>query len=412
MKFLFKYPTRGRPDWFQETLAAYYSKLSGRHEYQFVITLDEDDASMNTAPMRNWLNAQKDLDYNYGEHRTKIEACNADVPDGGWDVLVLVSDDMTPLVQGFDDVIALDMQREFPDLDGALHYNDGVGKALIRLSIIGKKLYERLGWVYYPAYQGQWCDNEFTDVVRAWDKYWYSDKMIIRHAHREHPKYNSDVVYTKGESSYVRDREVYDWRKAKDFPLSFSQNDEDCFIRRYFKDNFHGRFLDIGAADGICFSNTKVLYDMGWEGLAVEPSPNLMDALKENFPPPRVRHIQAALTEKDGPVEFYHSPDVISTLNEDHKAKWEGQTTFKKIGVDGLCWQTLMALYGWDFDFFNLDIEGENIRMFRLIPQEYLKRLKLACIEYDGNVGAVKAVMGPFGFKVVHQTGENLILGK
>ena len=409
MKFLLKYPSRGRPDWFQETLAAYYSKLSGKHEYQFVITLDEDDASMNTAPMRNWLNAQRNLNYNYGIHKNKIEACNADVPDGGWDVLVLVSDDMTPLVQDFDDVIAQDMERYFPNLDGALHYNDGVARTLIRLSIMGKKLYQRLGWVYYPAYRGMWCDNEFTDVVREWGKCWYTDNMIIRHDHQKH---GYDDIYRKGEASYHADRQVYEWRKAKGFPLSFSQNDEDSVIRRYFMDNFHGRFLDIGAGDGITFSNTKLLYDMGWSGVAVEPSPNLAEALLVNFSPQRVKHVQAALTDKDGPVEFYHSLDFTSTLNEAHKAKWESQANYTKIGVDGICWKTLMARHGVDFDFLNLDIEGENIRMLRLIPDAYLERLRCACIEYDYEMGAVMAVMEPFGFKLIHQTGENVILGK
>jgi FkbM family methyltransferase len=409
MKFLFKYPSRGRPDWFRDTLAAYYGKLSGKHEYQFVITLDADDASMNTAPMRNWLNAQNNLSYHYGTHRSKIEACNADVPEDGWDILVLVSDDMTPLVQDFDDVIAQDMQRQFPGLDGALHYNDGVAQKLIRLSIMGRKLYERLGWVYYPAYQGQWCDNEFTDITRLWERYWYTDQMIIRHDHQKH---GYDDIYRKGEASFHADREIYEWRKAKGFPLAFSQNDEDSVIRRYFNDKMHGRFLDIGAGDGITFSNTKLLYDMGWGGVAVEPSPNLMQVLRENFPPDRVKHVQAALTDKDGPVEFYHSPDFISTLNEAHKAKWQDKANYTKIGVDGICWQTLMARHGTDFDFLNLDIEGENIRMLRLIPQEYLVRLKLACIEYDGNIGAVKAVMEPFGFQAIHVTGENVILGK
>src|SRR4030043_73973 len=97
-RFLFKYPTRGRPDWFKQTLENYFNKLSGKHQYQFIIAMDTDDASMNNQEMRNWLalKAGNVLTYYYSNHRTKIEACNSGIPDEGWDILVLVSDDMVP----------------------------------------------------------------------------------------------------------------------------------------------------------------------------------------------------------------------------------------------------------------------------------------------------------------------------
>lgn len=38
----------------------------------------------------------------------------------------------------------------------------------------------------------------------------------------------------------------------------FSQNQEEKYTLEYFK-NFKGRFLDIGAADGVGLSNTRAL---------------------------------------------------------------------------------------------------------------------------------------------------------
>lgn len=410
MRFLFKYPSRQRPDWFRETLAAYYSKLSGKHEYQFIIAMDNDDVSMNNVPMRQWLDNQNHLSYFYAGHKNKIHACNTDVPDDGWDILVLVSDDMLPIVEGFDDIIAQDMQRQFPVFDGALHYNDGVtGQKLLTLSIMGRELYRKIGFIYWPAYQGVWCDNDFMEICRKLGKYWYCDATIIRHEWRKH---GSDAVYDKGESTYQHDRLIYEWRKARGFPVSFSQNDEDWVIRRYFTDQYQGRFLDIGAGNGVTFSNTKVLYDMGWCGLAVEPSPSLRENLRLNCAIERVRIVPAALMPIDGPVEFYHSPgDFISTTSEEHRKKW-AQVQYQKIGVDGICWQTLLAQHGCDFDFINLDIEGENIPMFKLMPKEYLQRAKMLCVEYDGQAGVVNEIASPFGFRQIHATGENVILAK
>ena len=411
MRFLLKYPTRGRPHWFQETLNAYYTKLSGKHEYQFVIAMDNNDDTMNNESMQFWLNERENLTYFYRDHANKIQACNTGIPDDGWDILVLISDDMTPIAAGFDDIIARDMLNHFPDTDGAIHYTDGrTGNSLITLSVMGKKLYDRIGFVYWPAYQGTWCDNEFTDIVRVLGKYWYSEENIIRH---DWQKNGRDDVYVKGESTYYDDQRTYESRKVLNFPMSFSQNIEDWVIRKYFKDQFEGRFLDIGAGDGITFSNTKVLYDMGWCGIGIEPSPQLCEKFIKNISPGQVRLIKAALIAEDRPVKFYDAQgDFISTTNEQHKIKWSSKCKYREITVDGISWQTLFRSYGSDFDFINLDIEGENIPILQLMPKEYKIRAKMICVEYDDQKNVVLNELEPYGFKQLHTNAENVIMGK
>lgn len=420
MKFLFKYPTRSRPDWFMDTLTAYYRKLSGRHEYRFVIALDNDDETMNNQQMRNWLNNQKHIEYFYADHANKIQACNTGIPDDEWDIIVLISDDMTPITPEFDNVIAGDMKDNFPDLDGVLHYWDGltgqpvkepgITAAPMTCSIMGRKFYDMMGFVYWPSYEGQWCDNDVTDLAKLKGKYWFSNDTIIRHDWKKHEKYSGDDNYTKGCSTYQSDKAAYEWRAKRNFPVSFSQGVEDYDIRKYFKDVYKGRFLDIGAADGVTFSNTRILYDMGFNGVAVEPSPNFCKALAENCP--RVKIVQAALTDKDGPVELYHTPDFTSTLSESHKSRWEKVTQYTKLGVDGICWNTLMAEHGTDFDFINLDIEGQNVQAFKNMPFEYMYAAKMFCIEYDDGLDLIRGVLQSHGFRHLFVNGENLIMVK
>ena len=40
-----------------------------------------------------------------------------------------------------------------------------------------------------------------------------------------------------------------------------------------FKNKNDGFFIEIGADDGIHFSNTKFFEDLGWNGICIEPSP-------------------------------------------------------------------------------------------------------------------------------------------
>jgi len=223
MKILFKYPTRDRRDWFKKTLATYYAMISPGCNYEFMITLNKDDASMNNSEMRAFLNSQPNLKYAYGGHTTKIEACNADVDcNKDWDVLVLVSDDMIPVVKDFDKVIVDQMTKFFPDTDGALNFNDGMygQDQCITFSIIGKKLYKRFGYVYHPAYRSFYCDNEFTDEVKQMGKCHYDSQVIVKHKWHGGPN-SKDALYRRN-SGMKGDCKIYNRRKLLGFPKDLS----------------------------------------------------------------------------------------------------------------------------------------------------------------------------------------------
>ena len=219
MKILFKYPTRSRSGWFKKTLSIYYEMMSDDCDFEFMITLDQDDVTMNNDGMREYLFSMKNLSYLYGKSKTKIEACNANISHvHEWDILVLVSDDMIPVVKDFDKIIVESMTKYFPDTDGALHFNDGAfGKdRTITLSIMGRKMYERFGYVYHPAYRSFYCDNEFTNEVYALDRCHYDPHVIIKHRWHGGPK-SKDALYRRN-SGMKGDEVVYDRRKLLDFP--------------------------------------------------------------------------------------------------------------------------------------------------------------------------------------------------
>jgi len=220
MKILFKYPTRNRPEWFKKTLQRYCDFMSNKELFHFTITLDEDDESMNNEHISQWLKYFPLLDYKYGKHESKVEACNADIDlTLDWDILVLVSDDMIPVVKGFDSIIVQKMKQYFPDTDGALHFSDGFegDQSNITLSIMGRKLYERIGYVYHPAYKSFFCDKEFTDVVYKMEKVMYFPEVIIKHIWSGGP-HSKDALYQRNSKMGKGDKKTYDRRKLLDFP--------------------------------------------------------------------------------------------------------------------------------------------------------------------------------------------------
>jgi hypothetical protein len=50
--------------------------------------------------------------------------------------------------------------------------------------------------------------------------------------------------------------------------VSYSQNKEEEVILNYFNGHV-GTFVDLGANDGITFSNTRALAERGWKGVLI-----------------------------------------------------------------------------------------------------------------------------------------------
>lgn len=222
MKFLFKYPSRSRPELFKKIMTRYQSFLSGKHEYEFIVSLDDNDGTMNTTEMKKFLNSYYNVHYYYGPNKSKIQAINADMDKAksDWDILFLISDDMTPKVKGFDDIIAQNMAAFFPKKDALLHYNDGrVGKRLVTLTVMGRKMYDNFGYIYHPDYVSLWSDNEQTEVARKMKKYKYFDIVLASHDwHGSARDQKRDKLYTRNEGYFRIDKLMFEKRKRYGFP--------------------------------------------------------------------------------------------------------------------------------------------------------------------------------------------------
>lgn len=223
-KILIKFPTRGRPDKFFNVLELYYQKAKNKDKIAFLISCDHDDPTMNNLQSRQRLDNFKKkckLAYFFGNSKTKVQAINADMEKvQGWDVLLLASDDMIPVVDGYDEIIRTDMFYNYRNLDGVLWYNDGGQNKINTLSIMGSTYYKRFNYIYHPEYISLWCDNEFTDVSISLGKFYKSDQMIIEHAHPVYEKTNFDELYARNESYFNVDREIYEKRSQKNFDLN------------------------------------------------------------------------------------------------------------------------------------------------------------------------------------------------
>lgn len=223
MRVLIKLPSRERPQKLVAVLRKYTQFAKEPQALHFLVSLDEDDPSVNESLLQTLRTIHPHMDIHVGRSENKIHAINRDMDKAPpFDILLLASDDMIPMVQGYDQEIRSKMQKHYPDTDGVLWFNDGYcGTKLNTLVICGKKYYDRFGFIYNPLYKSFYCDNEFMDVANELGKQTYFPNVIIKHIHPANTsEVKMDPLYERNNGPFRQDEKTYWSRKNYPFDLS------------------------------------------------------------------------------------------------------------------------------------------------------------------------------------------------
>lgn len=221
MRVLLKYPSRGRPQQFLTTLRGWLTQAADLSRIAVLVSYDEDDATMTADVIRQAEDMHPSLIAARGKSKTKIAACNADLNEygGNWDIVLLISDDMWCVRQGWDTMIRDNMARYFPDMDGALWIYDGAQRKINTLECVGRKRYDAFRYLYHPTYCSFFCDDEQTAVGLRDKKLVMIEQSV---AHHQHPSWlkgmKPDATYARNNRYWTQDKLNYERRKAAGFP--------------------------------------------------------------------------------------------------------------------------------------------------------------------------------------------------
>lgn len=223
-RLLIKIPTRSRPVKFFKMLERYYSLLSKKHPYFFLITCDIDDQTMNNKMCKEKLAKYPNLVVTFSDNHSKIEAYNRDIDSfiDQCDIILTASDDMEPMIHEYDHIIITTMQTKFPEYDGVLNFHDGfVGEELNTYPILGKNYYKKFGYIYYPGYISLVCDLEITMVSRMLKKEHIDDRVLFRHKHPAHGASAWDALYHQNDNANILDidKKVFNARRPRCFDI-------------------------------------------------------------------------------------------------------------------------------------------------------------------------------------------------
>lgn len=189
----------------------------------------------------------------------------------------------------------------------------------------------------------------------------------------------------------------------------YSQSGEQALLRDLVGDEWHGRFLDIGAGDGETFSNTRCLALAGWNGVVVEPAAWAFDRLLALYSDtPAVRPVSAVITTGEvGLVPFACSrDDHLSSTDARHVARWKPVVPFVEMYAAATTLDNLLDVFG-RFEVVSIDCEGISVELARAYTHRpEFEAVRVLIVERE------RDVLEPPGLKLVASTANNHVYAR
>ena len=191
--------------------------------------------------------------------------------------------------------------------------------------------------------------------------------------------------------------------------ISYSQWGEDLIINNLLNKKKKGFYVDIGAYDPTRFSNTKLFYLKGWQGINIEPnSIRINKFYKER---PKDLNLNFGVANKNGSLNFFKfSPQTLSTFSRETAKKYKKQgyqlNEIIKIKVLKLSKILEKNTKKKTIDFLSIDTEGFDLEVLQSNNWKKFKP-KVICIEGQGN--NPEKLLTKLGYKKIYETRTNSI---
>lgn len=190
----------------------------------------------------------------------------------------------------------------------------------------------------------------------------------------------------------------------------YSQFDEEKYILEALKEITTGTFLDLGAWHATEFSNTRALFERGWRGILVEPSPGpMLGLLKEYGDEERITLIQACVVIEGSLVRLHVTDDATSTTEEGNFEQWKETSRFHgSMLCPGITLEQFSNQFG-GFDMVNIDVEGTSVNLFhRMLELGW--RPRCVVVEHDERTTELLAAATAAGYHCTLANGTNVVL--
>ena len=197
----------------------------------------------------------------------------------------------------------------------------------------------------------------------------------------------------------------------------FSQYRQDEFIDKViFNKKSGGFFVDIGAHDGISFSNSYFFEtSRAFNGLCIEPNPKVFEQLKKNR---QCDVLNACIGDTAGIVKFLaiegYSEMLSGIIDHYHPAHLDRINNSitehgdSKTEIEVICTplQNIAALTNTEIDYMSIDTEGNEYSILKSID---FTKLKVTCLSIENNYddAGIENIMAQNGYAKIYRLGDD-----
>ncbi len=197
----------------------------------------------------------------------------------------------------------------------------------------------------------------------------------------------------------------------------FSQDGQDKFVAKLFTHMRNGIFVDVGAYDGVYYSNTLYFEkELGWSGICVEPNPAVFNQLRKNR---NCVCLNYCINEKKSVLQFLSVKgygEMLSGLmdffDERHHNRIDkiieehgGSKTI--IDIPSIPMKDIFEEHSISqVDYFNLDVEGGEMSVLNSIDFSKVK-IKIFTIENNNRTKDVLRYLNAKGYRLIGKVGAD-----
>jgi FkbM family methyltransferase len=194
----------------------------------------------------------------------------------------------------------------------------------------------------------------------------------------------------------------------------YSQVGQDKFVNEhYFKNMRNGTFVEIGAYNGVCFSNSYFFEkELDWRGLCIEPVPRVFADLQKSR---TCTCIQAAMAGTEGVMQFVdiEKLEELSGLKkffDEEPHRWHvvnlylastPGSSYKIIDIPVITFNKTMDEHGITrVDYLSIDTEGSELDIIKSIDFDRIA-IYVISVENNENTHDVRDILESKGFTFV-----------
>jgi FkbM family methyltransferase len=186
------------------------------------------------------------------------------------------------------------------------------------------------------------------------------------------------------------------------------ENEYISFLKKYFDKKKNGFYIDVGSYHPIRLSNTKFLYDKGWQGINIDISKKSIDLFK--IARKRDVNLNIGIGNKNEISDAYFQKDLFhaNTLVYEHSKNFLVNAVKKKIKI--LTLNTVINRYAKNkkIDYIDIDCEGNDLEVLQglNLGQNQIDLISIEMHGYDSNTkkkgGLIFDIMKKNKFKNIY----------